>query len=115
MKAVIRRAGFYRDLIEIQQETRPTPDGQGGGDVVRTTIANGKRRGKVLPAMGREKYAGMQLQGEVSIEIKMPFLAGVGSHHVVAFGSRIFEIQGVTDWQEMHVEQSLWCLERQAT
>lgn len=106
-------AGKLRDWVTIQS-VAVTRDAGGGAVETWSDITDGERPGKVRPAGSRERFAGMQLQEEVTHEIKIRYLSTVTTRHRVLFGSRVFSIQSVIDWNEEHREMSLFCTERKA-
>ena len=106
--------GRLRDSLQIIRASR-TPDG-GGGSSPETwpVITDGTIWGKVVPIAGREQYAGLALADTVSHEIKIRYHGGILVSDRIQFGTRVFTIQKILDWEERHIEMSLFVTERVA-
>lgn len=105
--------GNLRDALEIIRGSGPS-DGGGGSTETWSVITDGNVFGQVKPVNGREKYAGLALQDAVSHEIKIRYHSGIRTSDRIRFGTRVFTIQSILDWEERHVEMSVFCTERGA-
>lgn len=106
--------GRMRQVIQIQA---PSPTRDAGGGISSegwATIADGTRPAEILPMSGTKQYQSQQLQELITHKINIRYLAAVTDQCRVVYGSRIFQITSVIDWQERHRWMSLMCLERRA-
>lgn len=107
------KAGRLRHHIQIQAKAI-TRDAGGGAAELWKTIVNGARWAEVVPISSSERFEGYQLQELVTHKIRTRYLAGVTTGHRVVYGSRLFDVQSVIDWNERHRELALLCVERKA-
>lgn len=54
------------------------------------------------PVSGKEFYAAEQAQSSVSHKIRLRYRQGVSAAWRVLYGSRVFRILSVIDWEERH-------------
>ena len=54
------------------------------------------------PVSGKEFYAAEQAQSSVSHKIRLRYRPGVSAAWRVLYGSRVFRILSVIDWEERH-------------
>lgn len=65
----------------------------------------------VEPISGREYFQAATVQSEVTARIRIRYRSGIVSNMRVLYGSRVFEIVSVIDYQEEHRELQLMCKE----
>lgn len=65
----------------------------------------------VEPLSGREFIEAQNTKSELSVRIRMRYLAGVTPGMRVLYGARIFDIKVVIDLEERHREMHLMCSE----
>ncbi len=66
---------------------------------------------EIMPLVGREYWAQQQVQSEVTVKIRIRYLAGILPTMRVVHGERILAIKSVIDVNERHKEIILMCLE----
>lgn len=67
---------------------------------------------RVRPMNGREYYAMQQAQSSVSHEVVVRFRRGVTTANRLKLDSRIFDIEGVVNYDERNEWMILYCTER---
>lgn len=67
----------------------------------------------IEPLSGREYFLAQQVNSEVSVRIRIRYLAGVVSTMVFVFGSRTFEVLNIIHPETALKELHLMCRERQ--
>jgi SPP1 family predicted phage head-tail adaptor len=65
----------------------------------------------VEPINGKEFFAAEQVNASVSTRIRIRYLTGVKPAMAVLYGTRIYNIISVIDYQEQHKEMQLMCEE----
>jgi head-tail adaptor len=93
-----------------------TPDGNGGEvDTYTKLHATDKVWASVEPASAAdvERRSQVQVQGQITHFVTIRYLAGVTVRAIVEFGTRVFHVKGVQNWQERKVFLVLSCEERQ--
>lgn len=63
------------------------------------------------PISGKEFYAAEQSQSEVSHKVRCRYRRGITSAMRIMYGSRIFSILSVIDWEERHESLLIMCRE----
>lgn len=63
------------------------------------------------PISGKEFYAAEQSQSEVSHKVRCRYRAGITSAMRIKYGTRIFSILSVIDWEERHESLLIMCKE----
>lgn len=66
------------------------------------------------PVSGKEFYAAEQAQSSVSHKIRLRYRQGVSTAWRVLYGSRVFRILSVIDWEERHESLLLMAQEIEA-
>ena len=64
------------------------------------------------PINGKEFFAAEQVNAQVSTRIRIRYLSGVKAAMVALYGTRIYNIVAVVDYQEQHKEMQLMCEEQ---
>lgn len=103
------RAGELRHRITIQEfveqvDEYGTPIGSGWQDVATVWAA-------VEPIQGREYILLQNTQSELTTRVRIRYRPGIKPAMRVVYGTRIFDIQAVIDFEERHVELQLMCKE----
>jgi SPP1 family predicted phage head-tail adaptor len=65
----------------------------------------------VKPLVGREFFAAETVNSEVTHKVRIRFRAGITPDMRIKFGTRIFQITAVINYQERNVELQLMCKE----
>lgn len=63
------------------------------------------------PVSGKEFYAAQQSQSEVSHKVRCRFRSGLTTAMRIKYGSRLFKILSVIDWEERHESLLIMCKE----
>lgn len=66
----------------------------------------------IEPISGREYWANVQIQAEVSHRIRIRYLPAVEPTMRVIFRGREFEIESIINWQERNIDLQLMCREK---
>lgn len=66
---------------------------------------------EVKPMSGREFYAAEQSQSEVTHKVSCRYRAGLTTAMRIKYGSRLFEIISIIDWEERHESLLIMCKE----
>ncbi|WP_201319144.1 phage head closure protein [Paenibacillus sp. EPM92] len=110
MKKCDNFTGELRHKVTINQ-LQSVDDGAGGS--VDTWMPVATVFAAVNPLSGRELFQAQQLQSEITHKVRMRYRAGITPDMRVHFGSRIFLISAVINWQERNRELALMCVEVQ--
>lgn len=105
------RAGRLRHRITIQQLVAGSPDQRGTGEPDEAWTDVTTVWGAVEPLQGRALWAAQERHAEVSVSVRIRYLAGVTAKMRVVFENRYYEIEAVIDNRERHVEMELLCRE----
>lgn len=65
----------------------------------------------IAPVSGKEFYAAQQSQSEVSHKVRCRYRAGLTTAMRIKYGSRLFKILSVIDWEERHESLLIMCKE----
>jgi SPP1 family predicted phage head-tail adaptor len=65
----------------------------------------------IEPISGKEYFLAQQVQSEVTHVIKIRYYEGLRTDWRMLFGSRIFDVKSVINFQEQNVEMILMCRE----
>jgi len=103
------RAGRLRHRIEIQQDT-PVRNDMGepvpGWATIHTVWAS------ITPVGGQERFSNNKESAEVSHKIKIRYLAGLSPAMRIKYGTRIFDIQNVLNYDERNADMEILALEQ---
>ena len=102
------RIGKLRHRIKIQEYTAGR-DSFGSEEPIWTDVVT--VWASVTPGSGKEHFASAQVNAEVSTKISMRYRSGITPKMRVAFGTRIFEIVSVLNYEERGIELNLMCKE----
>ena len=91
----------YREILDQYG----TPIDQGWQDVA-TVWAS------VEPIQGREYIQLQNTQSGLTTRIRIRYRPGITPAMRVLYGTRVFDIQSVIDFEERHIELQLMCIER---
>ena len=103
------RAGTLRRRLVIQSVTEAASDAYGEPGETVATYAT--RWGSVEPLSGVELYRMHEVHPEVTHQVRIRYLAGITPKMRVLFGTRSFEVRGVTNPSETNRELILLCTE----
>jgi SPP1 family predicted phage head-tail adaptor len=109
---IAKGTASLRHQVQIQQLTEVSDSFGGAGTQQWATIAGGTVWAAVEPASVREYVTAQQMAAEATTTIRMRYHAGVKPKMRVLYGSRVFDIQGIMDVDERHIELRLICIER---
>ncbi len=102
------RAGQLRHEIIIQSaETTPNDL----GEAVETWSTFAAVRAAIIPINGKEYFSAGQEQSNVSHKITMRYLPDVNTKMRILFGSRVYNIKSVINFQERGRELQLMVIE----
>ena len=104
-------AGKLNKRVVIQHQVAGSPLQNSYGELNHVWETYATVWASIEPIQGREFWAQQQVQSEVSVRIRIRYLAGVTSDMRVQFGARIFSIEGVIEPKEQHREIQLMCSE----
>jgi SPP1 family predicted phage head-tail adaptor len=102
------KIGRLRQRITIQAYV-VTRDSFGAEEPTWTDVAT--VWASVTPVSGKEYFASAQVSAEVSTKITMRYRSGITPKMRVVFGTRIFEISSVLNFEERGIELNLMCKE----
>ncbi len=107
------RSGEFKHRITLQRENEQD-DGHGGQALepwtdVATVMAS------IEPISGNEALVARQLQDTVTHKVLMRWRPGVTAKLRIKFGTRLFEILEVRNWDERNRLLELRCVEGAAT
>ena len=98
----MNEVGPKRHYLEVQKlPDSPTPNSFGEVDDEWVTIAN--RWAEVEPLSGRELWQAQQAQADVSHKVKIKYLKTLTPKMRFLWGSRVLNIESVTNPGEQHV------------
>lgn len=107
--------GRMRHVVTIKGDpiTR-VPDGDGGEvDAYTTLVAEWPASVEPASAADVERRSQVQVQGQITHFVTIRYLAGVTVRAIVEFGTRVFHVKGIQNWQERNIYLVLSCEERQ--
>jgi SPP1 family predicted phage head-tail adaptor len=97
-------AGLLNKIITIQSKTQTTDEY--GGPV--TTWATYKQVwAAIWPLRGRELIAAQAAQSETAVRFRIRYLAGLTSAMRISCDGKIYDITGIVDFEEKHVEMDI--------
>lgn len=106
------QSGKLRHLVTIQRRVVGSPQATSTGQPDETwTAFLTDIHASIEPISGREYFAQRQVQGEVTHRVRLRYRAGITSAMRVVFGSRVFDIASVIDFEERNIELQLMCVE----
>lgn len=111
-RRVEHRAGDLRHRVTLQQETR-VEDGYGGFTVTWADVAT--VWAGIQPISGNEALVARQLQDSITHKVVMRYRAGVVAAMRLKFGTRVFNIREVRNFDERNWKLELRCEEGVAT
>lgn len=103
------KAGRLRHRITIQKATEAQDS---TGQAVKTWSTFTRCWSEIVPLSGRELQAAQAISAEASHSIRIRHVDGITPKHRIAYGSRVFDINGITDTNERGRELILTCRER---
>lgn len=106
------RAGILRHRVIIQAKTE-SRDAQGG--VTYNWTNDQTRWAEVRPLEGRELWQARQAQMQATLRCSMRHYAGLTTQHRMIFGSRVLNIESVTNIGERDIETVALCIDSGVT
>jgi SPP1 family predicted phage head-tail adaptor len=106
------RAGRLRHIVSHQQLTAGSPQQSASGEPSEewVDVETGVFAG-IEPLQGRELFVAQEMHSEVTVRIRERYRPGVTAAQRVVFGTRIYNIEYIIDFEEKHVELHLMCSE----
>ena len=105
------RAGKLRHRITIQQYALGSPQRNASGELDGSWTAYLTVSASVDPVSGREPWLAQAHLSEVSHKVHIRYRAGITHDMRVLYGSRVFEIKAVLNFEERNRELLLLCTE----
>lgn len=102
-------AASLRHRVTIQNAVS-TSDGQGGQTDAWSDLATAYA--SIEPLKGYERYQAMQMQTPVTHKIVMRYRAGVTTKSRILFGTRVFWVQEVLNFEERNRFLTIKAIER---
>lgn len=99
------RSGKLRHSIIIQQATESF---NGNSELVSTWSTFATIWASIEPLVGREYYAARQVNAETTGKIRIRYLAALTTKMRISFGTRIFDIKGISNIEERNEEMVLY-------
>ena len=100
--------GKLRHRIELQEKTTGRDS---FGSEVEQWNTKATVWASVEPIAGREYFLAQQVQSEVTHRIRIRYYAGLQSDWRIRFGTKLFDILSIIDFEERHVEMQIMCKE----
>ena len=94
------RAGALRHRVTLQSVGTTYDD---YGDLSDSWSTDASVWASVNPISAKEEYIAGELTGVATHEIQIRYRSGVTEQNRILFGSRVFQIESVRDWQERGV------------
>lgn len=107
------RAGKLRHQVTIQSLTAGSPTRKPDGtlDAAWTDAIGNPVAASIDPVTGKESFLAGGHLAEVDHKIRIRYRAGITAKQRVLFGSRVFDILAVLNWEERNKELLLLCKE----
>lgn len=106
------RAGDLRHRISLQKDANAEADAKNEyGETEPSWETFNTVWASVEPLQGRELFNAQKVAADVTIRVRIRFLAGVGPQHRILYRGRILEIQSAIDVGERRTEMHLMCKE----
>lgn len=105
------RAGKLRHRITIQQLVAGSPDTLPTGEPDVSWAEYLTVYASIDPVTGREPFLSQQKIGETSHKVRIRYRSGIVPKMRVLYGSRVFDILAVLNWEEKNAELLLLCSE----
>ena len=102
------KAGHLDKRVEIQANT---PAANDYGEMVASWATVATVWAAIEPLTGREVLQTQQVQAESSVRIRIRYYSGLTAAHRIKYGSRIFEINSVSNKFERGEHMELMCRE----
>jgi len=101
------QSGKLRHAANIEVVTE-TPDGMGGitksWATWTTDSFDGTTKIGIYPISGKELIEAQKLEAKLTHKIKMRYISGLTPKHRIKFGTRIFKIHVIVNFQERNRE-----------
>lgn len=104
------RAGKMPHRIKIQADT-PTRDVLGAETSAWATIAGGNCWARIEPLSGQERWVAQQVNAESTLKVTMRYDSALTEQHRILFGSRVLQINAISNTDEMNKELVVMCSE----
>lgn len=101
-------SGQLRSRVQIQTRTRTT-DSMGGATV--TWAEHTSTWAEIVPKGANEAFWAKHLEHRVTHKITIRYLSGITSDMRILFGTRVFQIKGILNWEEKNRYLILSCEE----
>lgn len=95
------QAGKLRHSIIIEQGTESF---DGNGELITTWSTFATVWAEILPLVGREFWAARQVNAETTGKLRIRYLSGLTPKMHIKFGTRIFNITGISNIEERNEE-----------
>lgn len=105
------KSGKMNKRISIEEPASGSPAKNGFGERNIVWEEFAEVWAEIIPLVGREYWAQQQVQSEVTVKIRIRYLAGVLTTMRVVYDERILTIKSVIDVNERHKEIVLMCSE----
>lgn len=108
---MIRRAGQLRHLVTIERLTAGSPQQTGSGEPDESWATFAIVRASIEPLEGRELFSAQAVNNEVTVRIRMWYIAGVVPKMRVSHGGLYYDILSVINKELRNRELELMCKE----
>ena len=102
------RAGQLRDLVELQERFLSRA---GDGERTEKWVTTNSVWAKIWEMRGKELLLSRELHAEVDVKIWIRYRSDIDRSWRVKFGSRIFDIHGMSNTQGRNQELLMMCKE----
>jgi SPP1 family predicted phage head-tail adaptor len=109
---IAKGTASLRHQVQIQQLIEVSDTFGGAGTQQWQTVPGGLVWGAVEPASVREYITAQQMAAEATTTIRIRYHPGITPKMRVLYGTRTYDIQGIIDVDERHIEMRLICIER---
>lgn len=106
--SAIMRAGQLRKRLALQSKTESQDN---FGSVTHTWSTDETIWGAVQPLTGRELVEAQQIDAESNVKITIRYRVGLSTNLRILWGSRVYEINAVLNFDERNARVELLCRE----
>jgi SPP1 family predicted phage head-tail adaptor len=103
-----QNAGSYRHVITFQS---PSTTENEYGEPTQDWVDFATVRAGIYPISGKDYISAVELNSEISHKVNIRYYPGITPNMRIVFGSRIFQIIAVMNFQEWNKELQIVCKE----
>jgi|SRR6185436_19711162 len=107
------KIGTLRHRVVLENPGTPVADGDGGFTLTWTALFPSPVAAAIVPATARdlERIVAGTVFGTATHLVTIRYHSGVTLQTRVTFGTRVFSVTGIQNWEERNISLTLVCVE----